>query len=173
MPARTEHNATSGKADHFSGERATRDEVEPVLRGIMRDRTSQIDRMPPRDLLQHRAARRDGNAVGRSVRVVGIIALVFGVYLMHGLSGPNMSHDGLPGLGSASHSMDDMKPSGTAHQHSEGAAMLTMACAYAVLQLTTLAERRHQATSGPRPSVALRIPIGPLRGPEPPVPRFA
>jgi hypothetical protein len=107
------------------------------------------------------------------LRFSGVVGLVLGVFLMHGLSGPNMSHDGLPGLGSTSHAMGDMKSSGPAHSHSEAAAMLTMACAYAVLQLSVSAARR-EAPMGERPSITgLRIPIGPLRGPEPPVPRIA
>lgn len=127
--------------------------------------------MTTRNRRQTSTVVRDKRAAWSGVRVVGVIVLTLGVYLMHGLSGPNMSHDGLPGLGSASHSMGDMKASGAAPQHSEGPVMLTMACAYGILQLSSLATRRNPAAAGPRPSSAFRLPIGPLRGPEPPVPR--
>ena len=110
--------------------------------------------------------------MSRQLRLVGVIGLVLGVFPMHGLSGPNMSHEGLPGLGSTSHAMGDMTSSGSAHSHSEAAAMLTMACAYAVLPMSVSAARREAPMGERRPITGLRLPIGPLRGPEPPVPRL-
>ena len=101
-----------------------------------------------------------------------VVALVLGVFLMHGLSGPNMSHDGLPGLGQSAEPMSGMKSAASNHDRPDGAAMLTMACAFAVLQLTSLAERRPMTKGEQRLITAFRVPIGPLRGPEPPVPRF-
>lgn len=109
------------------------------------------------------------------LRVAGLLGLLLGVFLMHGLSGPNMSHDGLPDFGSRSHAMGDMKLSGSAHQRSGGTAMLTAACvgvcAYAVVHLTSIAAHRDAMNGQGWALSASRLPIGPLRGPEPPVPR--
>lgn len=111
-------------------------------------------------------------ASGQVRRVAGAVALVLGVFLMHGLSGPNMSHDGLPGLGYSAEPMSAMKSAASNHDRPDGSAMLTMTCVFAVLQLTSLAARRTTAKGEPRLTTAFRVPIGPLRGPEPPVPRF-
>lgn len=108
----------------------------------------------------------------RTTRIVGTLVLVLGIMLMHALGSPNMSHDGVPGLGVAAHSMGGMKVPGPTPSHSDGVAMAGIGCAYAVLVLSSLATRRTATKGRPRPTAALRLPIGPLRGPEPPVPRF-
>ena len=112
--------------------------------------------------------------VRRGARLAAVVGLALGIYLMHGLSGPVMSHDGLPGLGRSIHAMADLHDtasSGRTAPHAESAALAGMGCAYAVLQRRVRSIRRLPARHTRRPPTALRLPIGPLRGPEPPVPR--
>lgn len=113
------------------------------------------------------------------LRPLAISVLMFGVFLMHGMSDPASAEHQLPGLthamtnSSMEHRIDagSMTCAADACGHHETMPMAMVACAFAVLAY------RPETTTFLRSIAPLRLPrtrcpLGLLRGPEPPVPRF-
>lgn len=116
-------------------------------------------------------------------RLALVLVLSAAVVVMHVLSTPGTSHhDQLGGMSAmapmtdalhgADSGHDDTPSSRQAAPEPAGHLMSTTICAFAVL----VAARFLLRTAGPRRSITLPAPepaIGPVAGPEPPVPRFA
>ena len=111
--------------------------------------------------------------------VIGVLGLVLGVFIMHGVNHPSASHAGLLGFtttASTAHTdttahSTEMHCSDGSCGHSETSAMLMAACTFAVLASGSTTSRRCRPYQQDRVT-ALPWPAGPTWSPEPPVPRY-